>query len=205
MLADWRDRLVASVTPFGEGVRGLEVQGYKPAGEGSYRPNRTAAVLVPVLDQPDPAILLTLRADHLANHAGQVSFPGGAADRSDSTAVETALREAKEEIGLAPEAVRPLGFLDRYDIISDYRILPVVGLVQPPREWVLDEREVAGVFTIPFEVATDPSRYEAHKVVKDGVRYEIHSIEWQGHNVWGATAAMLVNLAHRMARTGIAV
>jgi 8-oxo-dGTP pyrophosphatase MutT (NUDIX family) len=198
MEGDWRERLIESVTPLGEGVRGLEVQGYRPPGVEPYRPNRTAAVLVPVLDQPEPEILLTLRADHLANHAGQVSFPGGAADRADSTAVQTALREAKEEIGLEPGAVRPLGFLDRYDIISDYRILPVVGLVEPPDNWVLDEREVAGVFTIPLSVAMDRSRYKSHIVVKDSARHVIHSIEWDGHNVWGATAAMLLNLAERM-------
>ena len=200
MRDDWRERLASSVTPLGEGVRGLEVQGYKPPGEGPYRPNRTAAVLVPILDQPEPAILLTLRADHLANHAGQVSFPGGAADQVDDTAVQTALREAQEEIGLAPEAVKPLGFLDRYDIISDYRILPVVGLVDPPEQWILDEREVAGVFTIPLAVAMDEDRYKTHKVVKDNVQYLIHSLEWEGHNVWGATAAMLLNLAQRMAK-----
>jgi 8-oxo-dGTP pyrophosphatase MutT (NUDIX family) len=200
MRDDWRECLALSVTPFEEGVRGLEVQGYRPPGVAPYRPTRTAAVLVPVLDQPDPAILLTLRADHLEHHAGQVSFPGGGADLSDETAVQTALREAKEEIGLEPGAVKPLGFLDRYDIISDYRILPVVGLVKAPQEWVLDEREVAGVFTIPLEVAMDPERYRTHRVVKDGVRHLIYSIEWDGHVVWGATAAMLFNLALRMAR-----
>ena len=202
MQADWRERLISSVTPLGEGVRGLEVQGYRPPGNGPYRPNRTAAVLVPILDQPEPAVLLTLRADHLANHAGQVSFPGGAADQADDTAVQTALREAQEEIGLAPEAVKPLGFLDRYDIISDYRILPVVGLVEPPDNWILDEREVAGVFTIPLEVVMDRSRYITHKVVKDNVQHVIYSLEWDGHNVWGATAAMLFNLAQRMDKAG---
>ena len=202
MQADWRERLIASVTPLQEGVRSLEVMGYKPPGLDRYRPGRTAAVLVPVLDGSEPEILLTRRAKHLANHAGQISFPGGAADRADNSAVHTALREAREEIGLEPGDVKPLGFLDRYDVISDYRVLPVVGLVTPPDRWIIDQREVAGIITLPLEFALDRSNYTRRTVRHDQASYEIHSIEWQGDTIWGATAAMLLNLLSRMNEQG---
>jgi 8-oxo-dGTP pyrophosphatase MutT (NUDIX family) len=196
--ADWRERLTASVTPLRDGVRSLEIMGYRPPGADGYRPGRTAAVLVPVLDQAEPEILLTRRAEHLANHAGQISFPGGAADRADDSAVQTALREAREEIGLDPANVTPLGFLDRYDVISDYRVLPVVGLVKPPSRWVIDDREVSGVITLPLAYAIDRGNYARRRVRHEQISYEIYSIEWMGNTVWGATAAMLLNLASRM-------
>jgi 8-oxo-dGTP pyrophosphatase MutT (NUDIX family) len=196
--ADWRERLAASVTPLQDGVRSLDIMGYRPPGMDGYRPGRTAAVLVPVLDQPEPEIILTRRAEHLANHAGQISFPGGAADRQDDSAVQTALREAQEEIGLDPTSVTPLGFLDRYDVISDYRVLPVVGLVTPPSRWIIDDREVSGVITLPLGHAIDRRNYARRQVRHEHVSYEIYSNEWAGNTAWGATAAMLLNLASRM-------
>ncbi len=201
MQAEWRDRLITSVTPLHDGVRSLGVAGYRPPGVEQYRPGRTAAVLVPILDLNKPEIVLTRRAEHLANHAGQISFPGGAMDHAGETAVQTALREAQEEIGLDPDSVRPLGFLDRYDVISDYRVLPVVGLVVPPAQWNIDTREVTEVISLPLEFALDRSNYSRRTVRKDETTYEIWSIEWQGHNIWGATAAMLINLVRRMDET----
>jgi 8-oxo-dGTP pyrophosphatase MutT (NUDIX family) len=152
---DWRSRLLAAVSPLESGVRGLQVNGYRrPDGE-AYRPSRTAAVLVAFLDLPEPELILTRRAEHLLQHPGQICFPGGAAEDNDRTAVQTALREAEEEIGLPPQVARPIGFLDRMDTISDYRVLPVVALVTPPVDWVLDRSEVAEVFTVPASVALD--------------------------------------------------
>ena len=198
-LADqWQDMLVRAVSPFDSGVKGLRVTGFRPAGEAVFRPGRTAAVLVPFLEGPEPCIVLTRRADHLPNHPGQVSFPGGAAEKGDRSAVQTALREAHEEIGLPPKSVRPIGFLDRMDTISDYRVLPVVALVAPPIHWVLDETEVAEVFTVPLEVALDRDRYQGRTVERDGQRYVLYSLEWEGYNIWGATAAILINLISRM-------
>ena len=180
------------------GVRNLDVTGYRPPGDEPFRPSKTAAVLVPLLDLPEPEIVLTRRAEHLPQHPGQVSFPGGAAEEHDDTAVQTALREAQEEIGLPPEAVRPIGFLDRMDTISDFRVLPVVALVTPPVEWILDEREVAEVFTIPLSVGLDASRYQAREYERHGRTYTIHTLNWDGYTIWGATAAMLMNLISRM-------
>jgi 8-oxo-dGTP pyrophosphatase MutT (NUDIX family) len=131
-------------------------------------------------------------------HAGQVSFPGGAAEEHDNSAVQTALREAWEEIGLPPERTTPIGFLDRMDTISDYRILPVVALVQWPVMWKLDYSEVAEVFTVPLSFALDRSRYILGQVTRDGQVHTTWSLQWEKHTIWGVTAAMLLNLAKRM-------
>jgi 8-oxo-dGTP pyrophosphatase MutT (NUDIX family) len=194
----WRELLMEAVSPLDSGVRNLHISGYRPPGNQPFRPSKTAAVLVPLLDLPEPEIVLTRRADHLPQHPGQVSFPGGAAEENDTSAVQTALREAHEEIGLSPSAVRPIGFLDRMDTISDYRVLPVVALVSPPVTWKPDESEVAEVFTIPIAIALDAERYEAQTFRHGGRDFTMHSLKWQGYTVWGATAAMLMNLISRM-------
>ena len=198
MNVDWRDRLIGAVAPLTQGVRGLHVNNFRPADEYPVRPGRTAAVLVPILDQEEPEIVLTLRAHHLAQHAGQVSFPGGAAEEQDASAVATALREAQEEIGLDPARVQAVGFLDRFDTISDYRVLPVVGLVRPPERWIVDPSEVAEVFTLPLSVALDPERYRQREAERGGERFKLHYLDWQGHSIWGLTAAMMRNLLNRM-------
>lgn len=200
--AGWRDRLQAAVAPLRSGVRGLKVVGYRPGGVRDWRPNRTAAVLVPLLDQDMPEVVLTRRADHLPNHPGQISFPGGAAERDDESAVHTALREAWEEIGLPAERVTPLGFLDRMDTVSDYRVLPVVALVRGPVEWRPDLREVAEVFSVPLNVVLDRARYTARTVRRDGAEFDVYHLHWGQHDIWGATAAMLLNLAARLERVG---
>lgn len=194
----WRELLLEAVSPLESGVRDLDINGYRPPGQEPFRPSRTAAVLVPLLDLPEPEIVLTRRADHLPQHPGQVSFPGGAAEDDDSSAVQTALREAHEEIGLPPEIARPIGFLDRMDTISDYRVLPVVALVTPPVIWKLDQREVAEVFTVPLSIVLETERYESRTVESQGRKYTIFTLRWKGYTIWGATAAMLINLTDRM-------
>ncbi len=197
-MSHWRELLLEAVSPLEYGVRDLDVSGYRPPGDQSFRPSRTAAVLVPLLDLPEPEVVFTRRADHLPQHPGQVSFPGGAAEENDASAVQTALREAHEEIGLPPEVARPIGFLDRMDTISDYRVLPVVALVTPPVIWIPDAREVAEVFTVPLAVVLDMSRYETRIFERNGQEYPIYTLHWQGQKIWGATAAMLMNLNSRM-------
>ncbi len=194
----WRDRVIAAVSPLEEGIQPLQVSGYRPLDSQRYRPNKTAAVLVPLLDLDQPEVVLTRRADHLSLHPGQVSFPGGAAEAHDDSAVQTALREAHEEIGLPSDQTRPIGFLDRMDTISDYRVLPVVALVQSPVSWVLDVREVAEVFTVPLSVALDQDRYQSRQVTRDGRDFLIWSLQWEHFNIWGTTAAILLNLAERI-------
>jgi len=198
MMSRWRESLFQAVSPLESGVQGLEVNGYRPPGEGQFRPTRTAAVLVALLDMPEPELVLTRRAEHLPQHPGQISFPGGAAEESDTTAVQTALREAYEEIGLSAQLTTPIGFLDRMDTISDYRVLPVVALIKPPVLWTPDVREVAEVFTVPLAIVLDENRYESRQIKRDGNEYTIWSLQYQGYDIWGATAAMMMNLVVRM-------
>jgi 8-oxo-dGTP pyrophosphatase MutT (NUDIX family) len=197
-MSNWREVLHGAVSPLQSGVRGLHVSGFRPAGDGQFRPGRTAAVLVPVLDMAEPEIVFTRRAEHLPQHPGQVSFPGGAAEQRDESAVQTALREAHEEIGLPPESTKPIGFLDRMDTISDYRVLPVVALVKPPVQWIPDTREVAEVFSVPLSVVLDKDLYDGRQVERDGIEYTIWSLNWNGYNIWGVTAAILMNLIQRI-------
>jgi 8-oxo-dGTP pyrophosphatase MutT (NUDIX family) len=197
-LTDWKTRLQAAVSPLNLGVTALGNLNYRKPGEDAVRPAKTAAVLVAFLDVEQPELVLTRRADHLPTHPGQVSFPGGAAEPGDRTAVETAIREANEEIGLRPDDVTPLGFLHRMDTISDYRVLPVVAMVQHPGQWRLDEQEVAEVFTVPIEVVMDRNRYSATPMRRAGVEHVLYLMHWEGQQIWGATAAMLMDLIRRM-------
>ena len=198
MASELHNLLLKAVSPFEKGVSGLKLNVLRNQPGNHSRPNRTAAVLVPILDKPEPEILLTVRSETLMQHPGQVSFPGGSVDRNDRSAVSTALREAHEEIGLEFSHVSPLGFLDRLDTISDYRVLPVVGLVRPTFVWKPDLREVAEVFTVPLELAVDYREYTHEEVNHDGKIHVISSLEWQGHKIWGITAAILLNLGSRM-------
>jgi 8-oxo-dGTP pyrophosphatase MutT (NUDIX family) len=198
MPSELHNLLLSAVSPFEKGVAPLKVRAHPRAPANQARPNRTAAVLVPVLDKPEPEILLTVRAQHLPQHPGQVSFPGGSVDRGDSSAVSTALREAHEEIGLDYSLVSPLGFLDRLDTISDYRVLPVVGLVHPEFVWKPDLREVSEVFTVPLRVAVNQNEYSREVVNFEGNKIVVSSLYWQGHRIWGITAAILWNLGSRM-------
>jgi len=198
----WREILNHAVSPFSDGVRNLRIQAWHAPETEAVRPERTAAVLVPILDRALPCIVLTRRAGHLAKHPGQISFPGGSVDDQDSTAVETALREAHEEIGLDPQAVTPLGFLDRVDTVSGYRVLPVVGLVSAQARWVPDRNEVDEVFELPLDRALDRSTYERREIERDGALHVIYSMNWQGKVIWGVTAAILLNLARRAERAG---
>ncbi len=194
---NWRSRLQAAVSPLNSGVAKLEVLGFRPPGSIPYRPRKTAAVLVPLLDLEQPEVVLTRRADHLPHHAGQISFPGGAAEPQDRSAVQTALREAYEEIGLPADQASPIGFLDRLDTISDYRVLPVVALVDTPIVWQPDRREVAEVFTVPFEHIAKIELYENRPIVRAGESYSVWYLQYEHHTIWGVTAAMLLNLAMR--------
>lgn len=202
MPSDLYTILLDAVSPFDEGVSALKLRALRDPRGDLLRPKRTAAVLVPILDKPEPEVLLTVRSDRLPHHPGQVSFPGGAVDRSDRSAISTALREAEEEIGLDFSQVSPLGFLDRLDTISDYRVLPVVGLVKASFIWLPNEREVAEVFTLPLELAVGHSNYSHEEIYRDGKTFTISSLQWRGHRIWGVTAAILLNLGSRMKHSG---
>ena len=198
MPSDLHNTLLSAVSPFDQGVSTLKLNVLRDPLSDLSRPNRTAAVLVPILDKPEPEILLTVRSEALLQHPGQVSFPGGAVDQDDRSAVSTALREAEEEIGLDFSQVSPLGFLDRLDTNSDFRVLPVVGLVRPSFVWRPDKREVSEVFTVPLSLAVNYQEYSHEEFVHEGRTIVVSSLHWQGHRIWGITAAILLNLGSRL-------
>jgi 8-oxo-dGTP pyrophosphatase MutT (NUDIX family) len=163
-----------------------------------------ASVLMPLVERDDGLhVLLTRRTDHLTDHAGQVSFPGGRAEPGDVDVVDTALRETQEEVGLPRERVQVLGPLNTYSTVSSYVVTPIVALVQPPFELALDAFEVAEAFEVPLQFLMTPAHHHRHAAEFDGVQRQFLSMPWQGvdaqgrpreYFIWGATAAMLRNL-----------
>jgi 8-oxo-dGTP pyrophosphatase MutT (NUDIX family) len=157
---------------------------------------RPAAVLVPLVwHAAAPAVLLTRRNATLSTHAGQVSFPGGKIDPHDASAVHAALREAREEVGLAEAGVEVLGTLPDYITITRFRVTPVVGLLVPPLVLAPEPSEVAEVFEVPLQLVLDPRQYERHSYVRDGMAGVYLSLSYGPHHIWGATAAMLRQLS----------
>jgi 8-oxo-dGTP pyrophosphatase MutT (NUDIX family) len=154
-----------------------------------------AAVLVPIVLRPSGlTVLLTQRTEHLRDHAGQVSFPGGRCEPADVSATATALREAHEEIGLDSTQVEILGALDEYRTGTGFSVIPVVGLVTPPLDLKLDDFEVADVFEPPLDFLLQPANYNRHRIEYQGAWREFWAVPWQDRFIWGATAGMLVNL-----------
>ena len=158
-----------------------------------------AAVLVPlVLRQEGVTMLLTQRTDHLRDHAGQVSFPGGRVEAHDEGAVATALRETEEEIGVGPSHIEVVGELDLYETRTGFRITPVVGLVEPGFTLTLDEFEVAEVFEVPLSFALDPANHQKRSLVWRGAERHFYLLPYGEREIWGATAGMIVNLYNRL-------
>lgn len=153
---------------------------------------RPAAVLIPLVWRPGAhGILLTRRTEGLRHHAGQVSFPGGKREPGDADAAACALREAQEEIALAPQLVRLAGELPAYVTVTGFAVTPVVGLLPPPAGLVPQPGEVAEIFELPLEQVLDVRQYERHAVERDGSLHQFLSLSHGDHFVWGATAAML--------------
>ena len=167
----------------------------------SERPPAIASVLVPLVQRAELSVLLTRRADHLTDHAGQISFPGGRAEPDDVDEVATALREAKEEIGLMPEHVQVLGKMPIYTTITGFHVTPVVALVDASMSVQADPLEVAEMFEVPLAFLMNPANHRHHVVEVAGMRREFLSMPWPADHpakepyfIWGATAAMLRNL-----------
>jgi 8-oxo-dGTP pyrophosphatase MutT (NUDIX family) len=160
---------------------------------------RRAAVIVPIVWRTEPAVLFTRRTEHLPSHAGQICFPGGGYAPTDETLIRTALRELHEEIGLPPESVTIAGFLDAYDTLNTgFRILPVVGFLKDEFQLAINHDEVAEVFEAPLSWLIDPRNHALKYAQRGGVMREFFSITFGEHEIWGATAAMIVNLSERL-------
>ena len=176
----------------------------------SDQPLKHAAVLVPLVRQPQgPTVLLTQRTAHLRAHAGQVSFPGGRVEPDDGSAAAAALREAQEEVGLQPEWVQVVGQMPAYRTVTGFEVTPVVAWVQPPLTLQPDPHEVQDIFEVPLAFLMNPAHHRRHRVVVQDLSRQFLSMPWHGRGlsgqereffIWGATAAMLRNFYHLLAR-----
>jgi len=159
-----------------------------------------AAVLVPLVMRPEGlAVLLTQRTQHLAAHAGQISFPGGRQETSDVDSIDAALRETEEEVGLTRDHVEVIGRLDTYITSTGFEVTPVVGLVRVPYPVKLDPFEVAEIFEVPLAFILDPANHQRQSREMRGRQRTFYVLPYQHRYIWGATAGMLVNLAEILA------
>ena len=162
------------------------------------RATRPASVLVPVIDRSAPTVLLTQRTAELASHAGQVAFPGGKIEPNDESPVAAAMREAKEEVGLASVLVEPIGYLDLYLTFSGFRILPTVARVKPDFALTLNPSEVTEAFEVPLAFLMNPTNHERKTRDWKGIQREYYAMPFENHYIWGITAGILRNLYERV-------
>ena len=200
--ADLRQRVVDRVR-FADGLpvapqRGDFDLNPRMREEGS-RALRPAAVLIPIIERgAGLSVLFTRRADHLARHAGQVSFPGGRVGEEDDDAVAAALRETEEEVGLLRSFVDVRGELDRYETGTGFAIQPFVGLVREGFELKVDASEVAEAFEVPLAFLMDPANLKQQSAHWQGRERRYYAMNYDRHYIWGATAGILVNLYERL-------
>lgn len=160
-----------------------------------------AAVLLLVVNHPgEPAVVFTQRTAHLADHAGQISFPGGRVEAGDRGAVHTALREASEEVGVDPSGIEILGELPDYHTSTGYRVRPVVGWAEPPISYRPDPHEVADVFEVPLAFLLEAANHRYESAFYKGRMRHYWAMPWHGRFIWGATAGMLVTFQRIVTR-----
>ncbi len=203
----WRERILACLrdTQPRHGIEDWMAPGLSAQDSRALRPYfpanpKPAAVLIPLVERESgPTVLLTQRATQLKNHAGQISFPGGRVEPHDGGPREAALREAHEEIGLEARFVSVVGYLADHILLSGFLVTPVVAFVQPGFELSLDREEVADTFEVPLLHVFDPNnhRSQRRRLGSAGHDIEVWYIPYEGYNIWGATAGMLLNL-HRL-------
>lgn len=197
-VVQWRQQLLKSLT---DGQSELTLIGdHSVAGlPPEPGPLSPAAVLVGLVERPSGiTLLLTRRTDHLLHHPGQVSFPGGACEAHDASPIETALREAEEEIGLERHSVEIIGRLPCYQTITRFLITPIVGYLAQPPCFNPDPYEVAEVFEVPLAFVLDSANHQLHSHEINGVCRHYYVLPYQDYFIWGATAAILVELARRL-------
>jgi 8-oxo-dGTP pyrophosphatase MutT (NUDIX family) len=166
--------------------------------EGADGDPTPAAVLVAVVDHVSPTVILTERPKTMRRHPGQISFPGGRIDPGDDGPVAAALREAQEEIALPSESVDIIGAADIYRTVTGFEVTPIVGVVPPGLSLKPQPGEVAAMFEAPLHFLLDPRHQIVRTAVWQGRERSYYEIEWEGRRIWGATAAMIVNLSRRL-------
>lgn len=167
----------------------------------AQQPLKPAAVLLLIVNHPGaPAVVFTQRTAHLSDHAGQISFPGGRCDAEDCDPEHTALREAREEVGVAPERVEILGRMPEYRTVTGYAITPVVGWAEPPLAYQPDPREVADVFEVPLSFLLDAANHRHESAFFRGRMRRYWAMPYGERFIWGATAGMLVTFHRLMTR-----
>ena len=195
---------------FGGSADPLEAAAFRLALRGDHDLNpgmtppstalRPAAVLVPLIDHPGgTAVLLTQRTAHLSAHAGQISFPGGRIEADDSDPIAAALRETEEEVGLPRDRVSVIGRLDTYVTGTGFEITPIVGIVEPPVVLAIDPFEVAEAFEVPLAFILDRRNHQRIERAVGAQSRCFFVLPYEGRNIWGATAGILVNLAEVLA------
>lgn len=162
------------------------------------QPLRPAAVLIAVIDRPEPGVILTQRTSHLPNHPGQIAFPGGSIDPEDASPAAAALREAQEEIGLDPQLVEPIGYIDLYLTFSGYRILPLVARVATDYAMTLNAHEVEDAFEVPLAFLMDAQNHALHSREWKGLMRRFYAMPYGDRYIWGVTAGILRNLYERI-------
>jgi 8-oxo-dGTP pyrophosphatase MutT (NUDIX family) len=190
----------ALTDPSAPAVRGdldLDPSVWERAGVAATRP---AAVLVPIVEQDEPAVLLTQRTADLTSHASQIAFPGGKIDPQDETPLAAALREAKEEIGLDRKLIDPIGYLDLYLTFSGFRILPLVARVAPDYQLTLNDKEVADAFEVPLSFLMTPEHHLRKTRDWKGIKRQYYEMPYGERYIWGVTAGILRNLYERICR-----
>jgi 8-oxo-dGTP pyrophosphatase MutT (NUDIX family) len=164
------------------------------------QPIRPAAVLIAVVEHPQPTVLLTQRSAHLNDHAGQISFPGGKIDPTDASPLDAALREAEEEIGLDRSFIDPIGYLDLYGTSFGFRILPAVARVRPGFDLRINQSEVDDAFEVPLSFLMNPANHQLHSKEFRGMERTYYAMPFAERYIWGATAGILRVLYERICR-----
>ncbi|NVK19598.1 MAG: CoA pyrophosphatase [Methylocystaceae bacterium] len=177
--------------PLSHDIRGdHDLNGFRPEPD-----NREAAVLVLLVRREDDlSILFTKRTDHLSNHPGQISFPGGHTEEEDETAEHAALRETEEEVGIPDDRIEVIGQLNDYVTRTGFRVTPIVGMIDAPYEINPDPHEVAEVFEVPLSFLLDSANHQKCSRIFQGVKRHFWAMPYEDYYIWGATAGMLRNL-----------